>query len=191
MNLMSYLQIKIRLLIMNIRLQTAKKRVLLSVKNSRKTTDKMDYEYSRFLSLAEKREELYLQLIYVTNAQTTRPMLDTSFDTGIINVSKQAEETISDFDRTLALVHHRHGDWGDISAWDRKQQKPAIQAAGQYVPNTGLRAVRLFGLKPISKSGKPKFDWRMNTNELDSDFQTDRKAKGRSRRNRARFNPFL
>ena len=90
MNLMSYLQIKIRLLIMNIRLQTAKKRVLLSVKNSRKTTDKMDYEYSRFLSLAEKREELYLQLIYVTNAQTTRPMLDTSFDTGIINVSKQA-----------------------------------------------------------------------------------------------------
>ena len=80
MNLMSYLQIKIRLLIMNIRLQTAKKRVLLSVKNSRKTTDKMDYEYSRFLSLAEKREELYLQLIYVTNAQTTRPMLDTSFD---------------------------------------------------------------------------------------------------------------
>ena len=128
MNLMSYLQIKIRLLIMNIRLQTAKKRVLLSVKNSRKTTDKMDYEYSRFLSLAEKREELDLQLIYVTNAQTTRPMLDTSFDTGIINVSKQAEETISDFDRTLALVHHRHGDWGDISAWDRTENNKSLQS---------------------------------------------------------------
>ena len=110
MNLMSYLQIKIRLLIMNIRLQTAKKRVLLSVKNSRKTTDKMDYEYSRFLSLAEKREELYLQLIYVTNAQTTRPMLDTSFD------------------RTLALVHHRHGDWGDISAWDRTENNKSLQS---------------------------------------------------------------
>ena len=49
MDLISYIKIKIGLLMMNARLKKAKKRVLISVKSSQQTSDRMDDEYGRVL----------------------------------------------------------------------------------------------------------------------------------------------
>ncbi len=128
MNCILYFKIKISLLMVNAQLKAAKKRVLFSVKSSRQTSDRMDGEYSRFLSIAEKREELYMQLIRVTKSKTARSVFDAPFDTGKISVSEQAEEKISAYDRMLALVHHRNGDWGEISVQDRADNNKSLQS---------------------------------------------------------------
>lgn len=133
MDLISYIKIKIGLLMMNARLKKAKKRVLISVKSSQQTSDRMDDEYGRFLSLAKQREELCMQLIRVTKSKTSRPVSDAPFDTGIVSVSEQAEKKIPEYDRTIALVHHRNGDWGGISALDRADNNKHLQSGSGTV----------------------------------------------------------
>ena len=88
----------------------------------------MDGEYSRFLSIAEKREELYMQLIRVSKSKTARSVLMHPLTQEASACRNRQKKKISAYDRMLALVHHRNGDWGEISVQDRADNNKSLQS---------------------------------------------------------------
>lgn len=127
MNDISYLFMKINLLMMTIRLKLVIKCVHLAIKSSRYTSDKMYDEYNRFLSLAEKREKLCIHLSYAKRYGAFPIAPNIPFNTGVVRVSAQAKEKITEYDRMIALVRHRNGDWGEIPAWERSDNSMHLQ----------------------------------------------------------------
>lgn len=115
MNYIGYIWLKIRLLFIRMRVNTAKKHMLSGIQSSRHTTGNIDRSYRQFLDLSSRQEELAVAIRRITHKNTDFPMLNVKIDTGNVCVSPEAKKLLTDFDKDMALIRHRNGDWGETS----------------------------------------------------------------------------
>lgn len=126
MNYICYLWLKVRLLFIRVRVHSAKKRVLSEIQNSRNTTEDMNLSYRQFLDLSSRQEELAVAIRRITHKNTNFPMLNVKIDTGSVCVSPEAQNLLTDFDKDIALIRHRNGDWGETSIPNWRSNNEAV-----------------------------------------------------------------
>lgn len=126
MNYIGYLLLKIRLLFIRMRVNTAKKHVLSGIQSSRHTTGNIDRSYRQFLDLSARQEELAVAMRRIIYKNTDSPMLSVKIDTGSVCVSPKAQNLLTDFDKEMALIRHRNGDWGEVSIPNWKDNNEAV-----------------------------------------------------------------
>lgn len=127
MNYISYLWFKIRLLFIRLRVNAAKKHMLSGIQNSHYTTGNIDRSYRQFLDLSERQEELAVAVRRITHKNTNFPMLNVKIDTGIVSISPEAQNLLTDFDKEMALTRHRNGDWGEPTAQNWRDNNEAVR----------------------------------------------------------------
>lgn len=128
MNYIGYLWLKIRLLFIRMRVNTAKKYMLSGIQSSRHTTGNIDRSYRQFLDLSLRQEELAVALRRIARKNTDRPMLHVKIDTGRVCVSPEAQNLLTDFDKEMALIRHRNGDWGETSIPNWQDNNEAVRS---------------------------------------------------------------
>ena len=126
MNYIGYLWFKIRLLFIRMRVNAAKKHMLSGIQSSRHTTGNIDRSYRQFLDLSARQEELAVAMRRITHKNTDFPMLNVKIDTGSVCVSPEAQNQLTDFDKEMALIRHRNGDWGEPSIPNWKENNEAV-----------------------------------------------------------------
>lgn len=113
MNYIAYLWTKFRLLLSGYAVRLAKNRMLSGIRNSRHTTVQMDSAYRRFIEASARQERLAVRFKHIVSQDDNRPVLGLCFEPGEITLSRTAED-IPLYDRTMAVIRHQNGDWGNV-----------------------------------------------------------------------------
>ena len=124
---------KIRLLFRSMKAKRAKKKLLEAFKNYPQSIRKLSAAYENFLKAIQAEQRAIVTLKALKTQYSRRPILMKIRDIGQYTLSRKAKEILSETDIACALEHHKCGDWGDISADDRKHCNACMETGYGYV----------------------------------------------------------
>ena len=124
---------RIKLLFRSVKAKSAKKKLLETFKKHPQSIRKLSAAYENFLKAIQAEQRAVVTLKALKTQYSSRPILMKIRDIGQYTLSRKAKEILSETDIACALEHHKCGDWGDISADDRKHCNACMEMGYSYV----------------------------------------------------------
>lgn len=133
MNFNKLIIARIKLLFRSVKAKRAKKKLLETFKKHPQSIRKLSAAYEKFLRAVRAEQRALVTMKAINRKYSRRPILMRIRDTGSYTVSRKAKEILSETDIVCALERHKCGDWGDISADDRKHCNACMEMGYGYV----------------------------------------------------------